>query len=308
MTATVVTAYYKLSRNKYTSRPPITTAPYDPKKPYVTWIKKLLRLKANMIFFTDTKTYETTLKPLFEESEKKNIVLQIVERSDFYVNKNFGVDWKEQYRIDYQREIHSAEVYDIWTQKVDFILRAMDLDVYKSNAYAWVDAGIFRGCHEYDYVFETFPSTRRLVPGKIMFNLQTDLRDEEKALRSIHEKGGFVPNLRRDVVSATFMLGDCHSWKRFHDIYYHTFKRYYDRGFFVGREETVFTKCLIIHPDLFHTYKNTYSSIKDVFLDIADKKHIYYFIPYFSEPATSSLSSAAVLPPGKEYTSLPEKA
>jgi len=311
MTATVVTAYYQLNRNKYNIQTPCSVVTYDSHNPYMTWIKNLFKLKANIIFFTDAKTYETTLKSLVDESDKKNISIQLLGRNEFYANKHIGIDWDAQYRLDREREIHTTGVYDIWTQKVDFVRRAIQLPVYKSNVYAWVDAGCFRGYNEHDKLYESFPSTRYLEPGKIMVNIISQLREEEKALRHIHTTGGFVPNLKRDVVAATCLVGDKNAWKQFHDIYYYTVKRYYEKGFFVGREETVYTKCLIVHPEMFQTY--TYhkelqvaSSLKELFSDFRRTNRWFYFILYLSDPATSSSSSSvALLDPGKDDMSSP---
>lgn len=282
MTATVVTAYYQL-KHRYSMRSPCSAVSYDPKNPYIAWIKNLLKLRADIVMFTDASTYKALLQPLIAESAKTNISVQLLERSEFYAKRQLGVDWNMQYRLDREREIHTPDVYDVWTQKVDFVRRALDVPEYTNNWYTWVDVGCFRGFYDYDYVFDTFPSTQRMVPGKISVNLITQLRQEEKDLRRFHTEGGFVPNLRRDVVAATCLAGDRAAWLQFHDTYYTTLKRYYDHGFFVGREETIYTKCLIIYPELFHTYRNISSTIKEVFKDIYNISHWHYFKLYLSD-------------------------
>lgn len=290
MKATVVTAFYQM-KHRYGMRSPASAVSYDPKNPYTVWIKNLFKLHADMIFFTDAATYEGMLKPLIAESNKQNISIQLLERSEFYATRRLGVVWSQQYRIDREREVHTAEVYEVWTQKVDFVRRAMDVTDYANTWYAWVDAGCFRGYYDYDYVFETFPSVRSLAPGKMNVNLITELRPEEKALRQIHVAGGYVPNLRRDVVAATCLVGDRDAWTQFHTVYYDTMKRYHDKGFFVGREETLYTKCLIMYPELFHTYRNTTCTLKEVFEDVFNISHWHYFKLYLSVGTDDTLRS-----------------
>lgn len=294
MTATVVTAYYQL-KHRYSMRSPCSAVAYDPKNPYIAWIKNLFKLQANIIIFTDVGTYEGVLKPITDATEKKNISVQILERTEFYATSRLGINWKQQYCLDREREVHTPDVYDVWTQKVDFVRRALDVAEFKSDWYAWVDVGCFRGFYDYDYVFLTFPSTRRMVPSKINVNLITQLRPEEIALRRYHTEGGFVPNLRRDVVAATCLAGDRTAWAQFHTVYYDTVKRYHDQGFFVGREETIYTKCLIIYPELFHTYRNISSSIKEVFKDIYNISHWHYFKLYLSDDASAGTDDTPLL-------------
>lgn len=282
MKATVVTAFYQL-KHRYSMRAPASAVSYDPANPYTAWLKNLFKLHADIIFFTDAATYGNMIKPILDASEKKNVSVQLLERTEFYATHRLGIDWKQQYRIDREREVHTPDVYDVWTQKVDFVRRALDVPAYANEWYAWVDAGCFRGYYDYDYVFETFPSTRKAVPGKISVNLITALRPEEKALRKIHEAGGYVPNLRRDVVAATCMLGDRGAWQQFHAAYYGTMERYHAKGFFVGREETLYTKCLIIYPELFQPYRNISSTLKEVFVDVLNISHWHYFKLYLSE-------------------------
>lgn len=281
-TSTVVTAYYQL-KHKYTLQAPCSAVAYDPKNPYVAWIKNLFKLQANIIFYTDKATYDNILQKIIEESGKTNLSVQFVERSDFYANKHLGIDWAAQHQIDRERKLHTPDVYDIWTQKVDFVRRAMELADFSHTWYTWVDAGCFRGFNDYEYVYKTFPSTRRMVPGKITINLITQLRPEELALRKYHTQGGFVPNLRRDVAAATCLGGDRTAWVTFHDVYYTMLKRYYDHGFFVGREETLYTKCLIIYPELFHTYKNTSSTMGEAFSHFVAIHHWFFFKLYLSD-------------------------
>jgi hypothetical protein len=71
--------------------------------------------------------------------------------------------WNKTFELEKMPEKHSPQLYAVWAQKQDFVMRAMKLDPFRSNYFVWMDAGLVRD----KMMVETTPRPFELVPELI---------------------------------------------------------------------------------------------------------------------------------------------
>jgi hypothetical protein len=127
---TIVTAFFDIPSKR-------------PSHEYLPWIRRFLTLKDNMVVFT-TKDQIPLFQKLRRDLPTKVIGFDSLD--DLQVTKDFGgMDyWQRQANLDPEKYLHSKELYVIWNEKGHFLERAMDLNPFQSDFFAWVDMGYLR--------------------------------------------------------------------------------------------------------------------------------------------------------------------
>jgi len=109
---------------------------------YMEWAKHMLSMGDCMVVFT-TKEFVNDFKRI-RGSRPTHIVPMSLDTIPVAMEKSTA-EWKEQLRIDPERNIHrSYQLFWIWLSKPWFVTRAIALQEFDSNVWAWVDIGSFR--------------------------------------------------------------------------------------------------------------------------------------------------------------------
>jgi len=133
---TVVTAYYDFPRKKHTT------------SCYKNWINNFLNnITSNVIIFTDNNSL-CVLEEICKD--KKNVKLAILELTEFHTYK-FLSYWKKDYQRDHEK-YHDPNLYMAWNEKTMFIKRAMDINPFNTEYYAWTDIGMVRDSKTIPYI------------------------------------------------------------------------------------------------------------------------------------------------------------
>jgi hypothetical protein len=230
---------------------------YDPlgaKHPpwkYRGWIATFLQLRANVHLFTDARTYAWQLRPLLEAAGKLNLVVHLLARDEFYTARVLGIDWAAQHALDPEAHLHGLTAYASWDEKVELARLASVVNVFNASWFAWVDIGCFRGA--YTDVFATFPSAARLVHGKVHVHLVSPVRAPVPLDDPTTGPPLLLPPPTYDYVAGTFFFADADALAAFHACFYRTLAAYWQRGLFVGKDQTMFNACVLLEPDLYVT-------------------------------------------------------
>jgi Bacterial protein of unknown function (HtrL_YibB) len=127
---TVVTAYFDIPSKRLA-------------QDYLPWIRRFMTLQDNMIIFTSLDQV-----PLFNKlrEHQQNTKVIAISLDEARVVTDFGgMDfWQRQADLDPEKYLHSKELYVIWNEKGHFLERAMELNPYGSDFFAWVDMGYLR--------------------------------------------------------------------------------------------------------------------------------------------------------------------
>ena len=217
-----------------------------PPSAYRAWIAAFLRLRADVHLFTDLRTYTRHLRALLAASGKRNIVVHLLDRADFYTAQVLHADWAQQHALDPEAHILGETAYAAWSEKVNLIRLATAANVFNAPWFGWVDIGCFRGA--YNDVFDTFPSAAKLVHGKVHINLVYPFRNDS-VIDPVDRVP--IPPATYDLVAGAFVFGDAGAIAALHDCYYHALRVYLNRGYFAGKDQIIFNACYIAQPELF---------------------------------------------------------
>jgi hypothetical protein len=123
----IVTAYYPVKTGKHS------------RQDYMIWIANFFECVTCPVYFFCSSEMYNTLKNM----SKSNVTFIQREFDSFDMMKEpWKSRWENFHKIDYERNIHSPELYAIWAAKQEFLREAIKLQ--DSNCYIWCDAGCFR--------------------------------------------------------------------------------------------------------------------------------------------------------------------
>lgn len=238
--ATVVTAYYEM-KSKYSS------------SKYREWIQTFLAtLRGPIVFFTDAETL-----PFLESCPRASgsVEFVVLPREAWKANDpaHFPAGfWESQWALDPEKGIHSAELYKIWYEKKELVLRAIERNPFGSTKFVWVDAGILRNPAFAAIVAPRFPVAARIPSDRMMLlNYWPFTRSDEveKEVRGVVIKGGGIdkPRIGGGVLAASATV-----WQRWSQLYDDAVARYRQAGLFIGKDQTLFMT-LVLEYKNFHS-------------------------------------------------------
>jgi len=228
---TVVTAYYSI-KSKYSV------------EEYIRWILDFWpKVPCCLVFYTDPE-----LVPLFEQafsSRKNTRVIGVPFSSLRAFEKLSSRVWVDTARLD-KESGHSPELYALWYEKKEFILRTIEENPFSSDRFVWCDAGIGR-CPEWIPAIQRFPIRERILSDKISV-LQIDPLKEGDCR---HDTWGIPGSFDR---AATFgggiLASGAEGWKRWSKAYDAMLVRYHLAGRFIGKDQNIIASMLLQEPDL----------------------------------------------------------
>eukprot|EP00547_Thalassionema_nitzschioides_P005927 CAMPEP_0194202726 /NCGR_PEP_ID=MMETSP0156-20130528/2675_1 /TAXON_ID=33649 /ORGANISM="Thalassionema nitzschioides, Strain L26-B" /LENGTH=260 /DNA_ID=CAMNT_0038928301 /DNA_START=1065 /DNA_END=1847 /DNA_ORIENTATION=+ len=171
--------------------------------------------------------------PLFNKLRKNRRQTHIIgiELNETKVVKDFGgVDfWQRQAALDPEQFIHSKELYIIWNEKGHFIEKAMEVNPFNTEFFAWVDMGYLR-----DDLLENQRMIRFLPP--ILTKKQTLFLDVRSLVNGDeYLGGGFIGGYREGLTT----------WI---NSYYETLSANRDR--FLGKDQPWMFQTCVQNPEL----------------------------------------------------------
>ena len=219
--ATVVSAYYQLRTQKWTS------------DQYKVWIEQFLSLPTYLVFFTSKE-----LEPWILSCRSKYIdktVVVILPEEEWTSTKNFPVGfWEKQHTIDPEKNLHSPELYKVWYEKKEFVKRAIELNPWNHTDFVWTDAGICREAQLLPYLQE-FPVADRIPTDRILLNNTTPFTRNDEISHAFS----------KDKIGAGILAANRIVWKLFINEYDIIMKLYNDKNIFCGKEQHILSTFVI---------------------------------------------------------------
>jgi hypothetical protein len=123
--STVVSCYYNV-RSKF------------PPEKYVEWMNHFCQLSINLVLFTNKQSRQYI--SMFENKSNVYIVEQEVNE---FVTARWRSFWEYCDEIDSEPK-HSADLFQLWTNKVFFVDHAIKLNPFNSQYFVWTDIGVIR--------------------------------------------------------------------------------------------------------------------------------------------------------------------
>jgi hypothetical protein len=229
--ATVVSAYYPIKSKFGTDK-------------YVKWMLDFWpKTKHPLVFFTDP-SLQFVMQDMLKDRTAPTKVVGLPFQELGALQKLPPSVWGSTHLIDPERDIHSPELYAIWYEKKEFVLRAIQLNPFGSEHFVWCDAGI---CRYPDWVpyLQNFPRLELFPSGDKMLVLRVapfdDCPPDSFGIRGDFSKqtsvGGGILAARREGWLA---------WSRHYDD---MFLRYILAGRFVGKDQNIMASMILDRPD-----------------------------------------------------------
>jgi hypothetical protein len=230
---TVVSAYYPI-RSKF-----------KPEK-YVEWIAQFWpRMKCPLVFFTDVALV-SQFEQLFLHRPGPTKVIGIPFNELAAFKKLSPEIWAQTYTQDHEHDKHSPELYAIWYEKKEFILRAIDLNPFSSEHFVWCDAGICR-FPEWVSHLQSFPRREMFPPSGKMLVLRITPFDKDPHPQDKYGIRGDFTNSAS--VGGGILAADIAGWKLWSKAYDEMLMRFYLADRFIGKDQNIMGSIIVEKPD-----------------------------------------------------------
>lgn len=232
-TPTVVSAYYPI-KSKFTHHK------------YFEWIAGFWpQMQCPLVFFTNPELC-AAFEELFKQRPGPTKVIGIPFRELNAFRKLAPSVWLDTFKIDPEMKIHSPELYAIWYEKKEFVLRAIELNPFHSEHFVWCDAGICR-YPEWIPHLQNFPRKEMFqIPGK-MIVLRIAPFDKNRA---VADTNGIRGDFKNTVsVGGGILAADIEGWKIWNKQYDSMFMRYFLANRFVGKDQNIMGSMILEWPD-----------------------------------------------------------
>jgi hypothetical protein len=234
MSCTIVTAFYEI-KSKFS------------KEKYLEWGSNFLKLSAPIVLFTDSSI----------SSEIKKIrgdkLIHIIEIPFYELDtwKSYKEEWKKQHDKNPEKNIHSEELYTLWSNKAKFVEKAISINPFNTDYFFWCDFGAFRNNFILPIILNSFPSTKYLPRDKILLQSMGNLKHNEKIRKDDGIIGEKVDENWNEVRIVGGLWGGgkegCISWIH---SYYTMLERYFRAGRFAGNDQNVMLSTYLENPNL----------------------------------------------------------
>ena len=229
---TIVTCYYRFpSKHSY--------AEYD------AWAARFLgAVETPMVIFCDAAG-EARLREMRGEREARFVVLSLADTTCARL-----ADWDAEHGRDPEADIHTTPLYVVWNEKSEFVRRAMEMNPFGTDAFAWCDVGCFRSDLNLSK-FSRWPEGARLNASDEERLTLLCIQPFEPRDLVVDERTRLPRSFDNELrVGGTIMVGHRRAWERWIPAYYATLRRYIDVGMFAGKDQSVMASLVILRPDL----------------------------------------------------------
>lgn len=206
---------------------------------YLIWTKNLLKINCSIIFFTQKSILSKIKKEKPEIFINKTIWIEL-EIENFISSKYFLNEFRESYKIDLEKNIHSVPLYLVWAEKCFFIKRAIINNYFNSSCFYWIDAGYFRKRNDSLYI-NGWPSSKRCYedPRVIINSIRLIKKTEIKRFLTLNYRI-FNNFIKKDNVGGGLFGGNVNYLIKFVDLYFKTIKIFIKKKLFIGKDQNLF--------------------------------------------------------------------
>lgn len=228
---------------------------------YKKWMDKFLSNVKNfkLIIFTDKKSYHLIEKYKFNN----NIHIELMEINEFY-NYKYKKDWIKNHEKNYLlKDRITWELNMLWSEKISFIRKANELNIFDNEWYGWCDIGYFRDEEPgtiSDKLLQQWPSHNKiksLEKTKIYYSLVNNNKTYMNNLyRLIHNrdennlpKVDIPPN--QQSVAGGFFLIHKENIDLWYSLYDNTLSNYFKYERLVKDDQIILIDCIFSNMKLF---------------------------------------------------------
>ena len=190
----------------------------------------------HLVLFTQPEFVEA-FKQMRRRWEDRTIIIPL-PIGELTAVKKWGSTWIETAKKDHETN-HSPELYCMWYEKKEFVLRAIEMGAFGAKKFVWCDAGILRFSNWIPHI-QTFPEDGRIADGKMTLlslvpfsegdNVNTDFQ-------KVNRIGGGI------------QAADAATWKWWSIQYDSMMIQYQLSDRFVGKDQNLMSSLCLLHAD-----------------------------------------------------------
>jgi len=146
--------------------------------------------------------------------------------------------WIETAKKDHETN-HSPELYCMWYEKKEFVLRAIEMGAFGAKKFVWCDAGILRFNHWIPHI-QTFPQEERIVDGKMTLLNLVPFSEEDTVdtdFQHVNRIGGGI------------QAADAETWRWWSIQYDAMMVKYQTSNRFIGKDQNLMSTLCLAHPE-----------------------------------------------------------
>lgn len=225
MTVCVVSAFYPIP-SKFSV------------KQYLQWMEPFFtNTSFYLVLFTDQELLSTFSS--WRQKWKHRTILVGLPFTDFSAIKKWGGQtWMNAFSQDHERN-HSPELYCMWYEKKEFVMRAIGMNAFGADKFVWCDSGILR-YPEWIPAIQNFPMGERIEDGKMTLLQVADFEASDTPdsnFQFVNRVGGGI------------QAADKTTWKWWSEQYDEMIKKYISSGRFIGKDQSIMASLYLTHPE-----------------------------------------------------------
>jgi hypothetical protein len=233
MQATVVTAFYPLSKSKHGVGK------------YHEWLRLFCAIPCNLVVFTD----EASAALILEARGERPTHLVIRQFDSWQMTSPTMMEmWGRHHAWDPEQNIHSPELYAVWALKQECVMEAIRIDPFSSEYFVWCDIGIQR-IPDMQQWYMSFPHPQichRLCSGGQIAFLEVDPIPDVFA-EAWKQRAPLPEAIPRVTLGGGCIAGNKAAWADFSEVYVRTLQKFDKRNIFAGKDQIVYVYMLLMH-------------------------------------------------------------
>jgi len=217
---TIVTAYFQLPKAKASHAK------------YVEWMKNMLKIQNPMVIFCDEQS-----RAMIQSMRGDAITQIIVTRFEEFYSFRYVKSFLEHEKMDREVAIgHNVYLYMIWSEKSHFLKRAIEMNVFSSSYFLWVDIGCFRRPSS-GYLQWPNPARIAAMPcDKVLLLSVYPFTESELNVSKKEDLPSFQFTNR---LGAPIFGGGAEILLQWHDKYFEMLEYFISIGRFIGKDQSI---------------------------------------------------------------------
>jgi len=230
---TIVTSYFQLNQAKASHLK------------YVEWMKNMLIIDNPMVIFCDEKSKEIIYNFRIGKHDKTQII--VTNFKEFYSYK-YANHFLEHFKMDKEQHVgHNMFLYMIWSEKSNFMKRAIEMDPFKTEYFLWCDIGCFR-VPNVNYIHWPNPAKiETMDKHKVLLLLVQSFTQEELYSNSKETLPSFQFSNR---IGGTIFGGGKEIIMKWHEKYYEMLEYFISINRFIGKDQSIMNSVYLLNKDV----------------------------------------------------------
>jgi len=209
----------------------------NPDSAYLQWMEPFFRGTTFPLVFFTTPDLIPVIAEWRSHCKEKTILISLPQE-EMAAHKKWGVAWDVHALLDNEKN-HSVDLYKIWYEKKEFVLRAIGMGAFQAERFVWCDAGILRFPEWRPYLIN-FPLQERIPAGKMtLLNIAAFEKGdtEDSCFDKVNRIGGGIQAADRD------------TWVWWSGEYDAMMKKYIASERFIGKDQSIMASVYLKFPE-----------------------------------------------------------